>query len=119
MRKSDWSLKLLDDWWSMTDYVLAKGQADAGDNRALKTLLQNMNRIEYDEKVAAPPRCQFNSVAKFFTPSEAAKMTPDDLTHNKRLFLNEENYHKGDLIAHVAGVNNKITTMQMLLEDAQ
>jgi hypothetical protein len=93
----------LDTWWSKTEFVLLKGQADAGDNTALKHILQQMDPIEYSEKVATPPRCQFNSVAKFFTQQEVARMTPEDITTNKRLFMHEENYHKGDFIAHVAG----------------
>lgn len=118
IRKSDWSLKFLDDWWNMSEFSLAKGQADAGDNEAMKVLLRNMNKIDYDEKVAAPPRCQFNSVAKFFTPAQAARMTPQALLKNERLFLNVENYHKGDFIAHAAGINNKVATTGMLLTDA-
>jgi mannan polymerase II complex MNN10 subunit len=104
LRKSDWSLKFLDTWWSKTEFVLVKGQADAGDNTALKHILKNMDPIEYAEKVATPPRCQFNSVAKFFTQQEVQRMTPDAITNNKRLFMHEENYHRGDFIAHVAGL---------------
>jgi galactosyl transferase GMA12/MNN10 family len=118
IRNSDWSLKFLDDWWDMSEYSLAKGQADAGDNTAMKMLLKNMTKIDYDEKVAAPPRCQFNSVAKFFTPGEAARMTLQALRKNKQLFLSEETYHRGDFIAHAAGINNKVATAEMLLMDA-
>lgn len=42
-----------------------------------------------------------------------------DLSKKRMWYLNHESYHKGDFVAHIAGVDNKITTAQMLLQDAE
>jgi galactosyl transferase GMA12/MNN10 family len=103
IRKSDWSKQFLDTWWNMKSFVRQKGQAASGDNAALKAFLLSMDPNEYAQHIVTPPRCQFNSVAKFYTPEVAATLTPEFLEANSKLYLNEEIYQKGDLIAHVAG----------------
>lgn len=106
IRKSDWSLSFLDTWWNMKSFVRKKGQASSGDNMALKFLLKDLmqnNPVEYAAHIVVPPRCQFNSVAKFYAPEFAASLTPDVLQQSPKLYMNVETYHKGDLIAHVAG----------------
>jgi hypothetical protein len=40
------------------------------------------------------------------------------LNQKLEFYLNLEKYHKGDLVAHVAGKNNKIDTTALLLKDA-
>jgi hypothetical protein len=49
-----------------------------------------------------PPCCLFNSVAKFVTKEEKMCLTPDNL--KKEVYYMEfDQYHKTDLVAHVAG----------------
>lgn len=117
VRRTEWSLRFLDRWWDMTDFVKPKGLAESGDNHALRTLLRGMDGAEFAAHIAAPPRCLFNSVAKFMTQRERDQLT-DEMVRTQEWYMNLERYHKGDLVAHVAGVDNKIATSEMLLKDA-
>eukprot|EP00523_Entomoneis_sp_CCMP467_P002313 CAMPEP_0168751266 /NCGR_PEP_ID=MMETSP0724-20121128/17732_1 /TAXON_ID=265536 /ORGANISM="Amphiprora sp., Strain CCMP467" /LENGTH=322 /DNA_ID=CAMNT_0008799379 /DNA_START=8 /DNA_END=976 /DNA_ORIENTATION=- len=116
VRKTDWSLKFLDHWWNMDDFVQPKGLSTSGDNAALKSYLLEMDKAEFDEHIGVPARCTFNSVTVFLTPEEyeVAKKLPAE---KQEWYMHHEKYHKGDLIAHVAGKNNKIDTTKMLLKD--
>ena len=118
IRRSQWSLDFLDAWWSMSEFVKPPGMSTSGDNAALKAYLtQTMDPSEFQQHIAVPARCTFNSVTKFLSPTEAAAMTPE-LLQEQVWYLHEEYYHKGDFVAHVAGRNNKIDTTALLLPDA-
>jgi hypothetical protein len=72
-----------------------------------------------DEELAhlgAPPRCTFNSFARFVKPTEYQVVETKLKDHH--WYMDEASYHKGDLIAHVAGVDNKVETIELLLEEA-
>lgn len=101
IRNTDWSKEFLQRWWDMKQFSKIKGQAVAGDNHALNSLLRNSTFIA--GKTGIPPRCQFNSVAKFLTPKQAIALSPKSLYTNHKNLLHQENYHKGDFIAHIAG----------------
>lgn len=105
IRNTEWSHDFLNTWWNMDEYVRVKGLSVSGDNDALyHYLTENMPQDEFDQHVAVPPRCTFNSVTKWVTPSEARKYEQDpDLVKQEEWYLHEEYYHQGDLIAHVAG----------------
>ena len=119
IRKSEWSLAFLDHWWNMKEFVKPKGMAVSGDNDALKAYLKGMDTTEFEAHIRVPPRCLFNSVAKFMTADQqhAGQERPE--WWYSHLQLNKlESFHKGDFVAHVAGVDNKITTSALLLQDA-
>ena len=117
VKKTDWSLQFLDHWWKMESFVQPKGLSVSGDNDALKDYLLKMDKTEFTTHIGVPPRCTFNSVTVFLTPKEyeAVKDKPPE---QQQWYMHHEKYHKGDLIAHVAGKNNKIDTAEMLLKDA-
>ena len=49
-------------------------------------------------------------VVEFLSVPENLKAQP--------FYMGNDRYHKTDLVAHVAGVDNKITTTALLLKDA-
>jgi hypothetical protein len=102
IRNSNWSLDFLDEWWNMKEFVKPKGLAVSGDNDALKSFLTNMDKDIYQEHIAVPPRCNFNSDARWNTPEEIKLITPEEIASPK-YYRNDGSYHKGDFIAHVAG----------------
>jgi hypothetical protein len=115
IRNSEWSTQFLDTWWNMKSYVKPIGQSFSGDNHALEDLLRTIPN--FDDHCIAPPRCTFNSFAKFVQkqPDQDARMDKMMSEH----VMDEGYYHKGDFVAHVAGVDNKRDTIKMLLELAQ
>ena len=102
IRNSQWSLEFLDTWWNMNSYVQPKGLSTSGDNAALKVLLTGMDKEEFEQHIVAPARCNFNSVTKFLKPKEAESMTEAELKQ-QFWYKHLEYYHRGDLVAHVAG----------------
>jgi mannan polymerase II complex MNN10 subunit len=120
IRNSAWSKQFLQHWWDMKEFVQPPGLSTSGDNDALKAyLLDQMDPTEFKKHIVAPPRCQFNSVTIFLSPAEHAVLVKDPaLIPQQEYYMNREKYHKGDLIAHVAGKNNKIDTTALLLKDA-
>ncbi|KAL7561916.1 hypothetical protein ACA910_022477 [Epithemia clementina (nom. ined.)] len=117
LKNTEWSLQFLDQWWSMKEFVHPKGMSTSGDNAALKSYLLGMDKAEFEKHIGVPARCTFNSVTVFLTPKEFEKSKGLPI-HEQEWYLHEEKYHKGDLIAHIAGKNNKIDTTAMLLKDA-
>ena len=99
----------------MKSFVKPPGLAKSGDNDALKHKTSHMSSTELAH-VAAPPRCTFNSFARFVKPNEYAAVERHQKDHE--FYMDPASYHKGDLIAHVAGVDNKVETIQLLLEQA-
>lgn len=118
IRKSNWSFQFLDTWWNMSSFVLPKGLAISGDNDALKYFLTTHPEL-FDSHILKVPRCYFNSVATWMVegqdPAEA-------LTKNRKKVGTANSdyqiYHRGDFIAHVAGVNDKLKGAIDLLKDA-
>lgn len=115
-RNSEWSLRILQEWWEMTEFVQPPGLALSGDNAAMKSLLRDMK--DFEEHVLVPPRCTFNSFAKFLTLGESVRLDMDHL-EEMDWYLDSEHYHKGDFIAHTPGVDNKAEALQLLLREAQ
>ena len=114
-RNTEWSKQFLDKWWSMTDFVRPPGLSLSGDNSAMKALLGNM--VDFDDHVLSPPRCTFNSFAKFLTLGQSLQIM-DHLTEQE-WYLDSEHYHKGDFIAHTPGVDNKAECLKLLLQEAR
>lgn len=117
IRNTDWSMQFLDHWWSMREYVQPKGLGVSGDNSALKAYLASMDPDTFSKHIAVPPRCLFNSVTKWVQKDDPPLDTAEQI-HKYQWYMHQEFYHKGDFVAHVAGVSNKITTTEMLLRDA-
>ena len=117
LRRSAWSLLFLEQWWNYTDHIRPKGLSVSGDNDALRTHLRAMDPAEFAEHIAVPPRCLFNSVARWVRKGDPPLDTVEKLQERK-WYMNQELYHLGDLVAHVAGVDNKISTTVLLLNDA-
>jgi mannan polymerase II complex MNN10 subunit len=116
IKNTPWSLEFLDHWWNMKDFVKPMGMAVSGDNDALKAYLLGMEKEYFDAHIVVPPRCTFNSVAKFLSPAEVAQYEGD--IKEAPFYKDLQSYHKGDFIAHIAGKNNKIDTTAMILKDA-
>ena len=79
---------------------------------------------EFDQHILVPPTCTFNSFAYFLEPEVLQAILAEPEESGKSLidqpwYQNEAFYHKGDLLAHVAGFNNKIEPVQMLLDIAE
>ena len=117
VKNTDWSRQFLDHWWNMKEYVQPKGLSTSGDNAALKTYLRGMDPKEFDQHIGVPARCTFNSVTVFLT-QEQYKQVKETPVEKQEWYMHEEKYHKGDLIAHIAGKNNKIDTTALMLKDA-
>lgn len=118
MRNSAWSIDFLDTWWNMTSFVKPKGLSVSGDNDALKFYLTKHHDELFGTKIFQVPRCTFNSVASFLPKRRQDKMTETEI---KSFFgtNSHRHYHKGDFVAHVAGVNNKVKGVLEVLKDAE
>jgi galactosyl transferase GMA12/MNN10 family len=119
-RNSAWSKQFLDDWWNMKDFVRPPGLSLSGDNAALKAFLQAMHdRGDFDDHVLVPPRCTFNSFAKFLTVGESL-LIKDHWTETLSSSTTDvEHYYKGDFIAHIPGVDNKVECLKLLLAETR
>lgn len=115
VRNTEWSRGFLDDWWNMRSFVRPPGLSLSGDNNAMKALLRNMP--DFDSHVLSPPRCTFNSFAKFLTLSQSISVM--DNIEDQEWYFDERHYHKGDFIAHTPGYDNKAECLRMLLQEAQ
>ena len=115
VRNSEWGRNFLQEWWDMKSFVKPPGLAKSGDNDALKHKTAHMSEAEL-QHIGAPARCTFNSFARFVKPDEFQAVQTRVKEHP--WYMDEASYHKGDLIAHVAGVDNKVETIQLLLEEA-
>jgi hypothetical protein len=117
----------------MKHYVKPPGLAKSGDNDAFKAMLATLP--EFDQHILVPPRCTFNSFAYFITQDKLDSILSGDgaaavaasseqqqgsslLLTQQTWYRNEAFYHKGDLLAHVAGYNNKEQPVSMLLDIA-
>lgn len=115
IRNSHYAIEFLDVWWNMNTYIKPHGLAKSGDNDAFKAMLQDLP--EFDQHVLVPPRCTFNSFAYFLTPDILGKiLAVEGSLEEQSWYRNEAFYHRGDLLAHVAGYNNKEHPVKMLLE---
>jgi mannan polymerase II complex MNN10 subunit len=112
-----WGRNFLDTWWNMKAFVKPVGLSHSGDNDALKAFMQNLPEEVILQHVLAPARCTFNSFIKVVAPNDYEQVLTD--LHQQDFYLAEAYYHKGDFIAHVAGVDNKVDTLKMLLEAAE
>ena len=115
VRNSEWTRNFLQEWWDMKSFVKPPGLAKSGDNDALKFKTAHMNADDAAH-IGAPPRCTFNAFARFVKPNEYQAVETKLKDHH--WYMDEASYHKGDLIAHVAGVDNKVETIKLLLEEA-
>jgi hypothetical protein len=121
MRKSEWSLTFLEEWWNSKGYVRSAGLSLSGDNAAFGHLVQQ--RVSKDQKAGAqhilvPPRCNLNSFAVFLTEKQLlAVQDPAELKLAK-YYMSDQFYHHGDFIAHAAGVDRKADVIELLLQRA-
>jgi hypothetical protein len=121
IRNTVWSRHFLDTWWSMRSFVRPPGFSHSGDNAALNALLAQAKKEKasdgslsvFSQHVLVPARCTFNSFAKFLDPIEYDPATR--LLEQQEWYKSEFYYHYGDFVAHVAGVDNKVETLQFLL----
>ena len=121
-RKSAWSLAFLEEWWNMTKFVRPPGLSLSGDNNAMKSLLNQLRERdnEFSRHVLSPPRCTFNSFAKFLSKRLSNKIAKyPALLGEQEWYLDNEHYHRGDFIAHTPGVDNKAACIKVLLQYAQ
>jgi len=117
-RNTAWSHGWLEQWWSMKGFVRPPGLSLSGDNAAMKALLANMHKDKtFDAHVLSPPRCTFNSFAHFLTLGQSIKIL--DHLEEQDWYLDNEHYHKGDFIAHIPGVDNKVEALKLLLQEAK
>lgn len=108
LRKSDWSKQFLENWWEQRNFVLPAGTAHSGDNAALGHLLR---KETYQAHLGVVPRCRLNSFAAFLEEGDdALKFEHLNNTHY---------YHRGDFVAHAAGVQQKDSAVRLLLERAK
>ena len=120
IRNTQWSLDFLDLWWNMTEFILPKGLGISGDNDALKAYLTSLQQSTdptvhnvYAQRIGVPERCTFNSIARWNTPQEAAKMAKeliptDELVKQQQQqseWFKSQSYYKGDFVAHIAGTS--------------
>lgn len=117
IRNSPYAIEFLDEWWNMVEYVKPMGLAKSGDNDAFKAMLASLP--EFDQHILVPPRCTFNAFAYFIPPERLNKIREEGRLKEQNWYMNEAFYHKGDLLAHVAGYNNKEQPVEMLLELAE
>jgi galactosyl transferase GMA12/MNN10 family len=115
IRNTPWSLNFLSTWWELSSFIMPIGQALSGDNDAFKHLLQTIP--EFNLHCLVPPRSMFNSFAKFIEPDQLATVKASIMEQS--YYMDEAYYHKGDFVAHVAGISNKVDTIKLLLELAQ
>ena len=118
IRNTPWSIEFLDTWWNKKEFVQPKGMSESGDNSALVDYLNSMDKEYFQAHIRVPPRCLFNSVAKFVTAAEREFLSVPENLRSQPYYMDNDRYHKTDLVAHVAGVDNKITTTVLLLKDA-
>ena len=116
-RNTAWSKQYLTDWWNKKDFVKIPGLSLSGDNAAMKDQLKNMDAVEFNGHVLSPPRCTFNSFAKFLSLHQSLDVM--DKLDEQDWFMDNEHYHKGDFIAHTPGVDNKAAALSVLLEEAK
>ena len=109
IHNSEWSSQFLQEWWDMKSFVMPPGFAKSGDNDALKHKLKHME--DFDQHILSPPRCSFNS---FVTGSETGTRAHKKL-EEEEWYMSEGHYHKGDFIAHVAGIDGKVSVIRELL----
>lgn len=123
IRNSPWSLQFLDVWWNQKSFIRLPGLSQSGDNHSLKYLLGGSFEdapkefASFRNHILSPARCTFNSFAKFLTPSQYDYVVEN--LQEQDWYLSEGWYHKGDLLAHVAGFDNKIETLKLLLAKAK
>ena len=117
IRNSSYALEFLDEWWNMESYVKPLGLSRSGDNDAFKAMLAKLP--EFDQHILVPPRCTFNAFAYFLTTKEEDKILAEGTLKKQSWYMNEAFFHKGDLLAHVAGYNNKEQPLKLLLELAE
>ena len=115
VRNTPWTQEWLDQWWNMKSFVKPTGLAKSGDNDALKYLTAHMD--DFDEHIKVPPRCTFNSFARF-VPPHVYDQTVQRLDQDP-WYLSNNDYHQGDFVAHVAGYDNKVDTIKLLLSMAK
>lgn len=120
VRNTSWSKRLLQEWWDMKDFVRPLGLSLSGDNAALKALLAlKLQDPSQSQHIGVPPRCTFNSFAKFLSLRESQTLVDDkESLKAKEWYMDNEHYHKGDFIAHTPGIDNKAECLKMLLREA-
>lgn len=121
MRKSDWSLAFLEEWWNSKGYVRSAGLSLSGDNAAFGHLVQQRvksNKEAVTQPILVPPRCNMNSFAVFVTEKQLLAVQDPDQLKLAPWYMSNQFYHQGDFIAHAAGVDQKAAVIELLLQRA-
>jgi len=113
-RNSEWSKQFLNDWWNMEDYVRPAGFSLSGDNNAFKQRIRTVLEDPHQTHVRVPARCTFNSFATFVQKAP----TPNEL-QSMPWYRSQHHYHAGDFVAHVAGYDNKVDTVRLLVQEEE
>jgi hypothetical protein len=121
MRKSEWSVKFLEEWWNSKGYVRSAGLSLSGDNAAFGHLVQQ--RVNSDQKsgtqhILVPPRCNLNSFAVFLTDTQLLALQDPEKLKLAPWYMSDKFYHQGDFIVHAAGVDQKAAVIELLLQRA-
>ena len=118
LRNSEWGLELLERWWKQKKFIKAVGVSKSGDQAGLNQCLKTKTTNEFEKggHGVAPRQCNFNSFTVMIEPKEYNEHVTN--LNDKEYFMSEYYYHKGDFIAHAAGVDNKEDTVRMFLEFA-
>jgi hypothetical protein len=80
-----------------------------------------MSNDEDRRHIGVPPRCTFNSFAKFLTYRESRRLLDDsdpEVLQSQEWYFDTEHYHRGDFIAHTPGIDNKAECLELLLREA-
>ena len=104
VRNSNWTMQFLNDWWSMTSFILPPGQVRSGDNFALEELLGQKN--DRDEHVYVAPQCAFNS----YTWNSVRKNWRKYIWDRQSMVAGM--YREGDFVVHFAGMEDKMAFIQ-------
>jgi hypothetical protein len=115
IRNSEWGHDFLDSWWSMTTWIKPVGMASSGDQHSMNALLQERDEFADKGHGVKPPQCTFNSFTNMVQPWEQAVVNITEQSY----YMSEYYYHKGDFLAHAAGVENKVGVLKKMLQLAK
>jgi hypothetical protein len=116
IRNSEWGHDFLDSWWSMTTYIHPVGMASSGDQHSMNALLQERDELSEKGHGVKPPQCTFNSFTNMVKPFEQAEQLLVANITEQSYYMSEYYYHKGDFLAHAAGVENKVGVLKKMLQ---
>jgi len=118
VRNSEWGHDFLDSWWDMTSFIRPVGMALSGDQDSMNALILERDVFSKNGgQGVSPPQCTFNSFTYMIPPWEQANAIAN--IKDQKYYMSPHYYHKGDFLAHTAGVENKRAVLQKLLRLAK